>query len=87
MDNNNNMTHSCNAICETYKETRPANGRRYGMGQKRCKACSIFIKWEGVFCPCCGYRLRTMPRHTEDREEVRMIRVTSRKSTSDYPKY
>ena len=81
------MTHACNEICERYRATRPVDGRRYGIGQKRCKACSIFMKWEGAYCPCCGYRLRTMPRHTEDREEVRMIRVTSRKSTSDYPKY
>lgn len=72
------MTHTCNEICERYRATRPVGGRRYGIGQKRCKSCSIFIKWEGAYCPCCGYRLRTMPRHTEDREELRMIRVTSR---------
>lgn len=74
------MTHGCNSICEKYKATRPIGGKRYSIGQKRCKSCSIFIKWEGAYCPCCGYKLRTMPRHTEDREEVRMIKVSSRNS-------
>ncbi len=81
------MTHGCNAICEKYRATRPSDGRRYGIGQKRCKSCEIFIYWEGVICPCCGNKLRTMPQHTEDREEVRMIKTTSRKqkkSISDY---
>ncbi len=85
-----NMTHACNEICERYRATRPSDGIRYGSGQKRCKSCSIFINWEGIHCPCCGNRLRTMPRSTTDREEVRFIKATSRiikKSNSDYPTY
>ena len=84
------MTHGCKGICGRYRATRPLDGRRYSTGQKRCKSCEIFIKWEGVSCPCCGYRLRTMPRSSEDREELRMIKTISRKqkkSTSDYPTY
>ena len=72
------MTHVCNEICKRYRATRPSDGRRYGTGQKRCKSCSIFMHWVGLWCPCCGYKLRTMPRHTEDREELRIIKTISR---------
>ena len=59
---NTSMTNGCNSVCEKYRATRPIGGLRYSSGQKRCTSCSIFIKWEGLFCPCCGYKLRTMPR-------------------------
>ena len=26
--------------------------------------CEIFIKWDMIWCPCCGYRLRTRPRNS-----------------------
>jgi hypothetical protein len=42
---------------------RPSTGMRYLIGQKRCQVCQIFINWQGFFCPCCGYRLRTKPRN------------------------
>jgi uncharacterized Zn finger protein (UPF0148 family) len=31
----------------------------------------LFIKWDGVFCPCCGYRLRIGPRNIEDKAKLR----------------
>jgi len=31
----------------------------------------IFIKWEGLWCPCCGYRLRTKPRKLEYKIKLR----------------
>ena len=37
-------------------------GGRYEQGQKRCNTCELFIKWEGLWCPCCGRLLRTKPR-------------------------
>ena len=36
---------------------------RYVTGHKRCQICNLFLKWEGVFCPCCGCRLRIGPRN------------------------
>ncbi len=72
------MTHFCNEICKRHRATRPVDGKRYSMGQKCCKTCSVFMKYDGIYCPCCGYRLRTMPRHTENRKEVRMIRVNKK---------
>ena len=31
----------------------------YNSGHKHCKSCDLFIKWEGLSCPCCGYKLET----------------------------
>ena len=53
---------TCNNICERYKASKPVGIGRYASGQRRCQICEIFIKWEGLWCPCCGYRLRTKPR-------------------------
>jgi hypothetical protein len=52
----------CKGICARHKALKPRSGQRYIIGQKRCQVCQIFIKWEGLWCPCCGYRLRTRPR-------------------------
>ena len=53
----------CKGICSRHKAIRPSTGMRYLIGQKRCQVCQIFINWQGFFCPCCGYRLRTKPRN------------------------
>ncbi|HEY9406573.1 MAG TPA: hypothetical protein VIP53_03900, partial [Nitrososphaera sp.] len=44
---------------------------RYASGQKRCQICEIFIKWDGLWCPCCGYRLRTKPRNLKYKAKLR----------------
>jgi DNA-directed RNA polymerase subunit RPC12/RpoP len=64
---------TCKGICERHKALRPANGSggRYSADQKRCQICEIFIKWDGLWCPCCGYRLRTKPKNTADRRRRR----------------
>jgi uncharacterized Zn finger protein (UPF0148 family) len=49
----------CKGICIRYKT--PSN--HYTNGHKRCKECELFIKWDGVLCPCCGHKLRTRPRN------------------------
>ena len=53
----------CKGTCLRHKATRPNTGMRYLLGQKRCTVCQIFIvNWQGLFCPCCGCRLRNKPR-------------------------
>jgi len=32
----------------------------------------LFIKWDGVFCPCCGSRLRIGPRNMKFKAKLRM---------------
>jgi len=62
----------CKGKCGVYRSTKLANGQgRYSNGQRRCQICSIWIKWEGLWCPCCGYRLRTKPRNKKFKETYR----------------
>jgi hypothetical protein len=72
----------CKGICVRYKASA-----RYANGHKRCKVCDLFIKWDGLFCPCCGYKLRTRPiilklkaKLREERaiEEAKKIRILYR---------
>jgi hypothetical protein len=48
----------CNGIC-----LRHRSSNNYSNGQKRCQICDLFIEWDGLRCPCCGYKLRTRPRN------------------------
>jgi len=54
-----------------YKAQKPVGTGRYASGQRRCQICEIFIKWEGLWCPCCGYRLRTKPRNLKYKAKLR----------------
>jgi hypothetical protein len=53
------------------KRAEPLHMGRYAAGQRRCQVCAIFIKWNGIWCPCCSYRLRKNPRKTEDKVKLR----------------
>jgi hypothetical protein len=53
---------TCKGICIKYRAKKPQRGSRYASGQKRCQICDIFINYPSLFCPCCGYRMRTRPR-------------------------
>jgi hypothetical protein len=48
----------CKGICIRHKASRG-----YANGHKRCNQCDLFIKCEGLWCPCCEYKLRTKPRN------------------------
>ena len=62
---------TCKGICPRYKAQKPVGTGRYASGQRRCHICEIFIKWEGLWCPCCGYRLRTKPRNLKYKAKLR----------------
>lgn len=72
---------TCKGICIRHKAIRPieSNGNRYSTGQKRCQVCEIFIKWDDLWCPCCGYRLRTKPRNLKYEAKLR-----TRKKIAEY---
>ncbi|HXX96201.1 MAG TPA: hypothetical protein VEL11_03680, partial [Candidatus Bathyarchaeia archaeon] len=53
---------SCNGRCIRHKARKQVGLGRYAAGQKRCQICEVFLQWDGLFCPCCSYRLRTKPR-------------------------
>lgn len=61
----------CKGFCKSYKVPKKGGTSWYGNGQKRCQVCEIFIKVDGLFCPCCGYRLRTKPRNKVYKAKLR----------------
>lgn len=60
---------ACKDKCQKYKAIRTERGH-YAEGHKRCQICEIFIKHEGLFCPCCGYRIRSKPRNSNDKKNL-----------------
>ncbi len=60
---------ACNEICTQYKVKANLLMGRYEAGQKRCQRCDIFIIYDGVWCPCCGCRLRTKSRVASKKEK------------------
>ncbi len=62
---------TCKGICDQHKAKKPLGIGRYASGQKRCQICEIFIKWEGKWCPCCGYRLRCKPRNIVYKDKLK----------------
>lgn len=53
----------CKGICIKFKAQKPLQDSRYRVGQSRCQTCDIFIKWSGIYCPCCGCRVRKNARN------------------------
>ena len=79
---------TCKGICARYKAQKPVGVGRYASGQRRCQICEIFIKWEGLWCPCCGYRLRTKPRNLKYKAKLRArveVDSKSEKALADTP--
>jgi len=62
---------TCKGICIRHKAQKPVGSGRYSMGQKRCQICELFIMWDGLWCPCCGYRLRTKPRNLKYKAKLK----------------
>jgi hypothetical protein len=58
---------TCKGICVRHKASC-----RYAIGNKRCQVCEIFIKWDGLWCPCCRYRLRIGPRSMKFKAKLRV---------------
>ena len=71
---------TCKGICLRHKAPKPIQSGRYASGQKRCQPCDIFIKWDMLWCPCCGLRLRTKPRNSAYKERF-AIRTRQQQQT------
>lgn len=54
----------CPGRCKEY-----AAPQRWGMGVCRCSHCQVFLKWDGLRCPCCRYRT-TLKRRNSPQNEV-----------------
>jgi len=72
---NNSM--ACNGICHRYKFVREHREESwYKRGAKRCTTCSIYIMWEGRWCPCCGYMLRSRPKGNQYKKNIKKPRIS-----------
>lgn len=60
----------CKGSCSKYKVTIRRDKGIYKRGYKKCSICEIFIKWDGLFCPCCNYKLRNKPRNPVCKERL-----------------
>lgn len=65
------MTVRCKSLCGNYASAITPGLSRYADGQSRCITCDVYVKWEGIFCPCCGGRLRKKPRRSLNKEILR----------------
>jgi len=61
----------CKGICVRHKALKPVGASRYSQGQRHCQICQTFLKWDGLWCPCCGYRLRIGPRNVKFKAKLR----------------
>lgn len=66
----NLMSFTCRGICHRHKAKKPKIGR-YAAGQKRCNFCNVFMDWDGLWCLCCGARLRLRPRNSKYKERLK----------------
>src|SRR5215210_3891606 len=68
---------ACKDICIRYRapRPRPISTGRYFSGQKRCQVCNIFIIWDELYCPCCGFRLRAKPHNSMSKQKLARMRT------------
>jgi hypothetical protein len=71
---------SCDDRCTRHKAQIPLRSNRYSTGQKHCQVCETFIEWDGIFCPCCGHKLRTRRRNRECKIELDSTVLSSKKA-------
>ena len=55
-------TRVCKKICLKY-QIKYEHDVYSHKNVKRCTECGVFIKYEGVYCPCCNVRLRGRPKN------------------------
>lgn len=67
-----------NIICKS-NEYFPLKHVRYAAekGYRRCSKCCIYLKYEGVFCPCCGNRMKVSPSNNLARQRYREEKLSN----------
>ena len=66
---------SCKGQCQLKYTTKKTIANAKENGYKRCSKCLVFIKYEGVYCPCCGVRLKTSPRNNKSRKVYQELKA------------
>ena len=64
----------CRNLCERLYSKIIVGTSKYEGGKKYCRRCEIYFLHDGLFCPCCGMKLRLSPTGKKDRERLRQIR-------------
>lgn len=64
------MVNACKDTCKHY-EIRSIFNNVLPKDFKKCRVCYLQIKWEGVWCPCCGSRLSSRSRRNLAQNEHR----------------
>ena len=59
---------SCKGICPQYKSPNGWWGRGL-QSRAYCSGCILSTDWKGVYCPCCGIRMRTNVHHSQSRKK------------------
>ena len=57
------MVTKCKNQCQLIEGARNHVGHTLP-GNKKCIACEMQFPYEGIFCPCCGGRVRNNPRYS-----------------------
>jgi len=77
---------ACREYCLKIKEknlwsydTNPKNPfmirtNPYHDNKKYCRICEVYLRFEGLFCPCCGVKLRVSPHNNKSREKLKNFR-------------
>lgn len=68
----------CKSKCVEFKATVGWGQSHYDLQHKRCQICEIFMKWDGLWCPCCGYRLRSARHHKKNLKFQRCFKCWTR---------
>lgn len=56
------MPIGCKGICKRLEFVGGGKISVYELGFKRCTGCNIYLRYDGVRCPCCKYVLRSKSR-------------------------
>lgn len=64
---------TCKGHCITLEHKKLVRGV-HRTDYKRCSKCTIFLKYAGTYCPCCGVRLKVTPRNSTARRMNRDMR-------------
>lgn len=59
----------CKGVCTNFEyETKKTVRGKLREDYRRCSICCVFLKYEGIYCPCCGVRLKHSPRNNCSRK-------------------
>jgi hypothetical protein len=64
------MRMACRNLCESFYSKIVGKSKYHG-GKKYCRRCEVYFLHDGLFCPCCGMRLRVSPVNKRDRNRLR----------------